>query len=125
VGEAREDVGSRRDRLPGRGAEQLGTKDDGLHDWLKAKEAVSLEFDEPIQDRNPADLVGCWSQAIRNVARERFVMIISHADATGVDPDRLSALEQILKLALELGFEILPGEQAMRRTEYLTWALES
>ncbi len=58
---------------------------------------------------------------MRNVARANgLVTIISHAHVTGVDPDRVSALEKILKLALELGFEILPGEQAMRRTEHLT-----
>ena len=71
--------------------------------------------------RNPEDLVGYWSKVIRNVARTNgFVTIISHAHVTGVDPDRLVALEKVLKLALELGFEILPGEQAMRRTEHLT-----
>jgi len=71
--------------------------------------------------RNPDDLVGYWSKVIRNVARTNgFVTIINHAHVTGVDPDRLAALEKVLKLALDLGFDILPGEQAMRRTEHLT-----
>jgi peptidoglycan-N-acetylglucosamine deacetylase len=71
--------------------------------------------------RNPDDLVGYWSKVIRNVARTNgLVTIISHAHVTGVDPDRLAALEKVVKLALELGFDILPCEQAMRRTEHLT-----
>ena len=71
--------------------------------------------------RHPEDLAGYWSNIIRNVARANgLVTIICHAHVTGVDPDRVSALETVLKLALELGFDILPGELAMRRTEYLT-----
>ena len=71
--------------------------------------------------RNPDDLVGYWSKVIRNVARTNgLVTIISHAHVTGVDPDQLSALEKVLKLALDLGFDILPGERAMHRTEHLT-----
>jgi peptidoglycan-N-acetylglucosamine deacetylase len=71
--------------------------------------------------RNPDDLAAYWSKVIRNVARAKgLVTIICHAHATGVDPDRVAALEKVLKLALELGVEILPGEQAMRRTEHLT-----
>ena len=70
--------------------------------------------------RNPDDLFGYWSKVIRNVARTNgFVTIISHAHVTGVDADRLATLEKILKLAMELGFEILPCEQAMNRTEHL------
>ena len=49
-----------------------------------------------------------------------LVTIINHAHVTGVDPDRVAALEKVLKLALDLGFDILPGEQAMHRTEHLT-----
>jgi peptidoglycan/xylan/chitin deacetylase (PgdA/CDA1 family) len=76
--------------------------------------------------RNPDDLVGYWSKVLRNVARTNgLVTIISHAHVTGVDPDRVAALEKVLKLALELGIEILPGEQAMRRTEHLTEAVAS
>jgi hypothetical protein len=37
-----------------------------------------------------------------------------------VDPKRVAALETVLKLALDLGFDILPGEEAMLRTEHLT-----
>jgi hypothetical protein len=48
------------------------------------------------------------------------VTIINHAHVTGVDPDRVAALEKVLKLALDLGFEILPCEQTMHRTEHLT-----
>lgn len=71
--------------------------------------------------RNPDDLVEYWGEVLRNTARENgLVTIISHAHVTGVDPDRMSALEKVLQLALELGFDILPGQQAMRRTEHLT-----
>jgi hypothetical protein len=70
--------------------------------------------------RNPDDLAAYWSEVLRNVARANgFVTIISHAHVTGVDPDRVAALEKVLKLALDLGFEILPCEQAMQRTEHL------
>jgi len=70
--------------------------------------------------RNPDDLANYWSRIMRNVARENgFVTIICHAHVTGVDPDRMSALERILKLALELGFEILPDEQAIHQTKHL------
>jgi peptidoglycan-N-acetylglucosamine deacetylase len=71
--------------------------------------------------RNPDDLVGYWSKVLHNVARTNgFLTIINHAHVTGVDPARLAALEKVLKLALDLGFEILPAEQAMRRTEHVT-----
>ena len=71
--------------------------------------------------RNPDDLAGYWSEVLRNVARaDGFVTIICHAHVTGVDPDRLSALEEVLTLALELGFDILPCEQALRRTGHFT-----
>ncbi|MCB2193809.1 MAG: polysaccharide deacetylase family protein [Deltaproteobacteria bacterium] len=71
--------------------------------------------------RNPDDLAEYWSKVIRNAARSNgLVTIISHAHVTGVDSDRLFALEKVLKLALELGFDILPGEQAMLRTEHLS-----
>jgi len=65
--------------------------------------------------RDPDDLAGFWSKIIRNVARERGVVtIICHAHVTGIDAHRLSALEQILKLALALDFRIVPGNQAAR-----------
>jgi hypothetical protein len=71
--------------------------------------------------RNPDDLAAYWSKVIRNVARTNgFVTIINHADVTGIDPDRVAALEKVLKLALALGVDILPCEQAMHRTEHLT-----
>ncbi len=71
--------------------------------------------------RNPDDLAAYWSKVIRNVARTNgLVTIICHAHVTGVDPERVAALETVLKLALDLGFDILPGEQAMHRTEHLT-----
>lgn len=71
--------------------------------------------------RNPDDLAAYWSKVIRNAARTNgLVTIICHAHVTGVDPDRVAALETVLKLALDLGVEILPGEQAMLRTEHLT-----
>lgn len=70
--------------------------------------------------RNPDDLADYWSKVIRNVARTNgLVTIISHADVTGIDPDRVAALEKVLKLALDLGVDILPDEQAMHRTEHL------
>lgn len=70
--------------------------------------------------RNPDDLAAYWSKVIRNVARTNgLVTIISHADVTGIDPDRVAALEKVLKLALDLGVDILPDEQAMHRTEHL------
>ena len=69
--------------------------------------------------RNPDDLADYWGKVIRNVAETNgFVTIISHAHVTGVDPDRVAALEKVLKLALELGVEILPAEEAMQRTEH-------
>lgn len=71
--------------------------------------------------RNPDDIVVYWSRVLRNVARTNgFVTIINHAHVTGVDPGRLSALEKVLELALELGFEILPCERAMHRGEHST-----
>jgi peptidoglycan-N-acetylglucosamine deacetylase len=71
--------------------------------------------------RNPDDLAAFWSKVIRNVAdKNGLLTIINHADVTGIDPDRVAALEKVLKLALDLGFDILPGEQAMHRTEHLT-----
>jgi len=71
--------------------------------------------------RNPHDLAGYWSTVLRNVARMNgFVTVICHAHVTGIDPDRLAALETVLKLALDLGLEILPCEQAMRHTEHLS-----
>jgi peptidoglycan/xylan/chitin deacetylase (PgdA/CDA1 family) len=71
--------------------------------------------------RNPDDLAAFWSRVIRNVAdKNGLLTIINHADVTGIDPDRIAALEKVLKLALDLGFDILPGEQAMHRTEHLT-----
>jgi peptidoglycan/xylan/chitin deacetylase (PgdA/CDA1 family) len=70
--------------------------------------------------RNPDDLAGYWSRVLRNVAQANgFVTIINHAHVTGVDPVRLAALKKVLELALELGFEILPCEQAMLRSEHL------
>jgi peptidoglycan-N-acetylglucosamine deacetylase len=70
--------------------------------------------------RNPDDLAASWSEVIRNVAdKNGLLTIINHADVTGIDPERVAALEKVLKLALELGFDILPGEQAMHRTEHL------
>jgi peptidoglycan/xylan/chitin deacetylase (PgdA/CDA1 family) len=70
--------------------------------------------------RNPDDLAAYWSKVLRNVAHTNgLVTIINHAHITGVDPERVAALEKVLKLALELGFDILPGEQAMHRTEHL------
>ena len=71
--------------------------------------------------RNPDDLVRFWTKVVRNVARANgFLTIICHAHVTGIDAERVSALETILKLALDLGFDILPAEQAIRRTEHLT-----
>jgi hypothetical protein len=71
--------------------------------------------------RNPDDLAAYWSKIIRNVARKNgLVTIINHAHVTGADPKRVAALETVLKLALDLGFDILPGEEAMLRTEHLT-----
>jgi len=71
--------------------------------------------------RNPDDLAAFWSKVVRNVAdKNGLVTIINHADVTGIDPDRVAALERVLKLALELGFDILPCEQAMLRTGHLT-----
>ncbi|MCF8064503.1 MAG: polysaccharide deacetylase family protein [Desulfarculaceae bacterium] len=70
--------------------------------------------------RDPEDLAAFWGKVLRNVARAKgLVTIISHAHITGVDPDRLSTLEEVLKLALELGFDILPCGQAMGRSEHL------
>ena len=70
--------------------------------------------------RDPADLADYWGRVLRNVARVGgLVTVISHAHVTGVDPDRLDALEKTLNLAQELGFAIQPCELAMRRTEHL------
>jgi hypothetical protein len=70
---------------------------------------------------NPDDLAAFWSKVIRNVAdKNGLLTIINHADVTGIEPDRVAALEKVLKLALDLGFDILLGEQAMLRTEHLT-----
>jgi peptidoglycan-N-acetylglucosamine deacetylase len=70
--------------------------------------------------RNPDDLAAYWSKVIRNVADKKgLVTIINHAHITGIYPERVAALEKVLKLALDLGFDILPGEQAMHRTEHL------
>lgn len=70
--------------------------------------------------RNPDDLAGYWSGILRNVARANgFVTVICHAHVTGVDPGRVAALERVLNLARELGFEILPCERAMGRTGHL------
>lgn len=70
--------------------------------------------------RNPEDLAEYWSKVIRNVASAGgFVTIVSHAHVTGVDPGRIAALEKVLKLALDLGVDILPAGQAMQRTEHL------
>jgi peptidoglycan/xylan/chitin deacetylase (PgdA/CDA1 family) len=70
--------------------------------------------------RKPDDLAGYWGRIVRNVARANgFLTIISHAHVTGVDPARRATLETVLKLALDLGFDILPCDQAMRRTEHL------
>ncbi len=70
--------------------------------------------------RNPADLAECWCHVIRNVADTGgFVTIISHAHVTGVDPERVAALEKVLKLALELGVDVLPAGQAIQRTEHI------
>jgi len=71
--------------------------------------------------RNPEDLADYRGRVIRNVAEKGgFLTIINHAHVTGVEPDRIAALEKVLKLALELGVEILPCGQAMVRTEHLT-----
>ena len=70
--------------------------------------------------RNPDDLAQYWGAALRNVARENgLVTVISHAHVTGVDDDRLAALDKVLTLALDLGFDILPCERAMHRTEHV------
>jgi hypothetical protein len=71
--------------------------------------------------RNPHDLAAYWSKVLRNVAHKNgLVTIINHAHVTGVDPKRVAALETVLKIALDLGFDILPGEEAMHRTDHLT-----
>ncbi len=71
--------------------------------------------------RDPRDLADYWGRVLRNVARAGgLVTVISHAHVTGVDPDRLDALERTLNLAQELGFAIQPCASAMQRTEHLT-----
>jgi peptidoglycan/xylan/chitin deacetylase (PgdA/CDA1 family) len=64
--------------------------------------------------RDPADLVGYWGGVLHNVARANgFLTMIFHAHVTGVDPARLDAMEQILKLALQLEFDILSADRAI------------
>ncbi|MEM7444531.1 MAG: polysaccharide deacetylase family protein [Pseudomonadota bacterium] len=63
--------------------------------------------------RDPEALADYWSKVIRNVANKKgIVTIICHAHLTGIDPGRLAALERVLRLALELDFEILPCARA-------------
>nr|WP_256366422.1 polysaccharide deacetylase family protein [Microbulbifer sp. THAF38] len=59
---------------------------------------------------NPQLLSDYWCQVIRNVAQTNgFVTLISHAHVTGTDPKRMAALEKVLRLALALGYEIVPA----------------
>lgn len=70
--------------------------------------------------RDPDDLADFWSRVLRNVARtDGLVTIVCHAHVTGVDPARVAALDRVLSLATELGFEILAGDEAATRTEHL------
>ncbi|GAB2902481.1 polysaccharide deacetylase family protein [Microbulbifer echini] len=60
--------------------------------------------------RNPKALSDFWCQVIRKVAKGNgLITLICHAHVTGINPERMSALERVLKLALALDFDIVPA----------------
>lgn len=66
--------------------------------------------------RDPSDLADYWAAILRNVAARGGVLtIIFHPHVSGVAPDRLAAMEQVLRTAIKLGFEILPARELADR----------
>ncbi|WP_226646391.1 polysaccharide deacetylase family protein [Microbulbifer variabilis] len=71
--------------------------------------------------RDPQLLSDYWSQLIRNIAQANgFVTLICHAHVTGTDSNRMVALEKVLRLALALGYEIVPAIDLCTRVRGLS-----
>ncbi|AJC82698.1 polysaccharide deacetylase protein (plasmid) [Rhizobium etli bv. phaseoli str. IE4803] len=66
--------------------------------------------------RDPSDLADYWRAILRNVAARGGVLtIIFHPHISGVSTERLAAMEQVLRTAIGLGFEILPAREVANR----------